>query len=133
MAAKFDWTDGGAQSFTTDLKLQGQMLDTNQPAYYTEALDGSVVEVVTVGSGQNEAIQFIRHEADDSGLRDLLDAMRRGISVTYTPDTGAPGTTFTVTAIPPVPAAEMENEGRQNLWRAGPIRLRRLDGGAFAP
>lgn len=131
--ARFQWTDGGAQSFICDLKLQGQMFSKNVPAFRTESLDGSVVEVVTVGSFQNQVTAWIRHEAAHSGLRDLAAALRRGISMTLTPDNDTPGTTFTVTAVGDVPDPELETEGKQNLFRLGPLALRRLDGGALEP
>ncbi len=132
-SARFQWTDGGAQSLILQLFVQNQTLAKFVPTFVAVALDGSVVDAITIGSGQNEAIVTIRHERDASDLRDLLSAMRRRISLTFTPDTDSPGTTFTVTAIGPVPEETMEAEGRQNLWAAGPIRLRRLDGGAFDP
>lgn len=132
-SAKFAWTDGGAQSLTLQLFLQNQTLAKNVPTFVAVSLDGSVVEAITIGSGQNEAIVTIRHERDASDLRDLLSALRRRISMTLTPDTDSPGTTFTFTAIGAVPEERLEAEGRQNLWAAGPIRLRRLDGGAFDP
>lgn len=131
--ARFQWTDGGAQSFICDLRLQGQTYSKNRPTFVTEALDGSVVEAVVIGSGQNQVTASIRHEADHSGLRDLADALSRRISMTFTPDNDTPGTTFTVTAVGQVPQPVLESAGQENLFALGPFTLRRLDGGAFEP
>ena len=132
--SKFAWTDGGAQTFTTDLHTQRQEPNKNIPVFPAAALDGSVVEVITIGSGQNEIFVTITHERDDSGLRDWRAALMRGISQVFTPDTDSPGTTFTVTAIHPIPMIRMVSEGRQSpRYSMSGIRLRRLDGGAFLP
>lgn len=133
MPSRFQWTDGGAQSFITDIRVQQQTYSKNRPAFVTESLDGTVVEAIVIGSGQNQATMSIRHERDHSGLRDLADALRRRISMTYTPDNDTPGTTFTVTAVGDVPNPALEAEGRQDLFALGPFTLRRLDGGAFEP
>ncbi len=133
MSARFQWTDGGAQSFVTVLKLQQQTYAHNRPAFVVESIDGSVVEAVVVGSGQNQIRGFIRHETDQASLRDLASALRRRLSMTFTPDNDVPGTTFTVTAVGEVPNPVQEAEGRQDLFALGPITLRRLDGGAFEP
>ena len=133
-ASKFAWTDGGAQSITLDLHVQKQAPNKNRPVFVGESLDGTAFEHVSVGSGQNEAVVNVAAEGDATGLRDWIDAIRRGISQTFTPDMDSPATTFTVTAVPPIPDIALETEGRQSpLFRVGPIRLRRLDGGAFWP
>lgn len=133
-ASKFAWTDGGAQSLTLDLHVQKQAPSKNRPVFVAESLDGTAFEHVSIGSGQNEAVVHVEAEGDATGLRDWIDAIRRGISQTFTPDVGSPGTTFTVTAVPPIPAVTIQTEGRQSpLYRVGPIVLRRLDGGAFWP
>ena len=133
-ASQFDWTDGGAQSLTLDLHTQRHAPNKNRPTFAAESLDGTALEVVSVGSGQNEAAVMIEAEGDATGLRDMIDAMRRGISMTYTPDLDSPGTTFTVQAMPPLPAIRQQSEGRQSpLFLVGPVVLRRLDGGAFWP
>lgn len=133
MSARFQWTDGGAQSFITVLKLQQQTYSKNYPAMENESIDGSVVEAIVIGSGQNQVTGYIRHETDHDALRDLASALRRRISMTFTPDNGTPGTTFTVTAVGRIPDPQLESEGRQDLFSLGPITLRRLDGGAFEP
>lgn len=133
MPARFQWTDGGAQSLITDLRLQNQAYSHHRPSFDVESIDGSVVEAIVIGSGQNQNTGYIRHEASHAELRDLASALRRRISITYTPDNDTPGTTFTVTAVGDVPDPVQEAEGRQNLWALGPITLRRLDGGAFEP
>ena len=133
-ASKFAWTDGGAQSLTLDLHTQHHEPSKNRPVYVSEALDGTALEAVSVGSGQNESLVMIQAEGDATGLRDLRDAMRRTISMTYTPDLDSPGTTFTITAIPPIPEIRQETEGvKSPLYSMGPVRLRRLDGGVFWP
>lgn len=133
-ASKFEWTDGGAQSFTTDLHVQQQVPDKNRPTHTAESLDGSVIESISVGSGQNQIVVNIEHERDDAGLRDFRDAARRSLSLTFTPDVDAAGTTFTVTAAPPVPEIIMVSEGRQSpRYALRGLILRRLDGGAFLP
>lgn len=133
-ASKFAWTDSGAQTFTTDLHVQRQEPNTNQPSFAAEALDGSVVEVISIGSGQNEVLVTVTEERDDQGLRDWRDALVRGISQVFTPDVDSPGTTFTVTAIHPIPRISMVAEGQQSpRYQMAGILLRRLDGGAFLP
>ena len=133
-ASKFTWTDSGAKTFTTDLHVQAQAPRKNRPVWIAGSLDGTVVEAISVGSGQNEIAVMVMAERDAVGLRDWRDAIRRGISQVFTPDLDAPGTTFTVTAIPPIPEIEMQSEGRQApLFVLGPIVLRRLDGGALWP
>ncbi len=133
-ASKFAWTDGGAQTFTTDLHVQSQVPNINQPVFPSQSLDGTVIEVLSVGTGQEEVWVTVTHERDDEGLRDWRDAIVRGISQVFTPDIDAPGTTFTVTAIHPIPQISMISEGQQSpRYSMTGIRLRRLDGGAFLP
>jgi len=131
MASKFQWTDGGSQSFTTDVHVQNQVPQKFRTLYPDRSLDGSVLEVISIGSGINEVSMAIRHDNDDTGLRDLHDALARGLQMTYTPDTDVPATTYTVKAVE-IGEIALEMEGRQNLWRFD-VTLARLDGGAFAP
>ena len=134
--SRFAWTDGGAQTFDTDLHTQQHRLRKNRPVFPVESLDGTVVEAISIGSGQNETAVTIMSERDRTGLRDFLDAADRRLVLTYTPDQdNASGTTFTVTAVGPVPRMpDMESEGNQSpRYTVGPIVLRRLDGGAFDP
>ena len=134
-ASKFAWTDGGAQTFTADLHVQGQVPHKNRPVAASVSLDGSVLEVITFGSSaQNEVTVMLVAERDATGLRDFREAILRGIQQVFTPDVDSPGTTFTVKAIHPIPEIQMESEGRQSpRFRLGPILLRRMDGGAFWP
>ncbi len=133
-ASKWAWTDGGAQSFTADLHVQRQSPNKNRPVFPAHSLDGTVIEVISIGSGQNEAIMHVMEERDATGLRDWHDALRRGIEQTFTPDLDSPGTTFTVKAIHPIPQIAHTSEGSQSpRFRLGPIKFRRLDGGAFWP
>lgn len=133
-ASKFAWTDGGAQTFTTSLHIQQQVPNKNRPVFPAESLDGSVIEVIVVGSGQNEILCTVTQERDDQQFRDWREAILRGISQVFTPDVDAPGTFFTVTAIHPIPLIAMVSEGLQSpRYSMVGIRLRRLDGGAFLP
>lgn len=132
-ASKFAWTDGGAQSFTCDVHVQLQTPHQHRWKKKTRSLDGTVLEVTTVGSGINEVVCAIRHDNDDTGLRDLQDALDRGLEMTFTPNLDAPGTTYTVKAVGEVAPVTLEEEGQQNLWSIPYVRLARLDGGAFAP
>lgn len=133
-ASKWEWTDGGAQSFTADLHIQKQEPNLNRPVYVAESLDGSVIEAISIGSGQEEIRCVVTEERDATGLRDFQDALRRRLSMTFTPDLDAPGTTFTVTAAGGVPQVQMVSEGNQSpRYGLGPITLRRLDGGSFWP
>lgn len=132
-ASKFAWTDGGAQSFTCDVHVQNQMPQKHRWKKKTRSLDGTVLEVTTVGSGINELDVAIRHDLDHTGLRDLRDALDRGLQMTYTPDIDVPGTTYTVKAVGEVAEIALEAEGRQNMFAIPHVRLARLDGGAFPP
>ena len=90
--------------------------------------------MIVVGSGQNEIFCNVTEERDDETLRDWREALQRGISQVFTPDVDAPGTTFTVKAIHPIPAIDIIAEGVQSpRYAMVGIRLRRLDGGAFLP
>jgi hypothetical protein len=131
-ASRFQWTDSGAQSFITDVHVQNQVPEKVRSLFPARSLDQTVVEVVSVGSGVNQVSILIVAERDDTGLRDFQDAAKRGISITYTPDNaGAPGTTYTVTAVA-VGEIRLDRRGRQDLFTL-PLTLARLDGGAFAP
>ena len=136
MRDDLDIADGGAQTFDTDLHTQQHRLAKNRPVFVVPSLDGTVIEAISIGSGQNQCSIMIMEERDRTGLRDWLDALDRRISMTYTPDQdNASGTTFTVTAVGPVPRMlEMSSEGAQSpRYNVGPIMLRVLDGGAFDP
>lgn len=130
-ASRFQWADGGAQSFITDLHVQNQTPDKARSLFPSRSIDKAVLEVVSVGSGINEVSVVVRHERDDTGIRDLQDAARRGLEFTYTPDNDAPGTTFTVKAVR-IGSIRLESEGRQDMFSL-PLTLARLDGGAFSP
>ena len=129
--SRFEWADGGAQSLITDLHVQNQTLEKVRSLFPSRSLDKAVLEVVSVGSGINEVSLVVRHERDDTELRDLQDAAKRGLAFTYTPNNDAPGTTFTVKAVR-VGQITLEREGRQDMF-ALPLTLARLDGGAFSP
>ena len=131
MASRFQWTDSGAQSFITDIHVQNQVPTEAYAAFPERSLDGSVLEVVTVAGGIKELDIVIRHDLDHAALVTLRTAARRGLQFTYTPDNDTPGTTFTVKAVE-VGEVVIEGQGRQNLF-ALPMRLARLDGGAFGP
>ena len=131
-ASRFQWTDSGAQSFITDVHVQNQVPEKVRSLFPARSLDQSVVEVLSVGGGVNQVALLIFAERDDTGLRDFQDAAKRGISITYTPDNvGAPGTTFTVTAVE-VGGIGIDRRGRQDMFTLS-LTLARLDGGAFAP
>jgi hypothetical protein len=130
-ASRFQWADGGAQSFITDLHVQNQTPEQTRSLFPARSIDKAVLEVVSVGSGINEVSVVVRHERDDTGLRDLQDAAKRGLEFTYTPDNDVPGTTFTVKAVR-VGHIRLESEGRQDMFSL-PLTLARLDGGAFSP
>lgn len=133
-ASRFQWTDGGAQSFVTDLHAQNQVPEKVYSTYGNRSLDKSAIEVVTVGSGVREMTVTIMAERNVSSLRAFQAAAKRGLSFTYTPDNvGAPGTTYTVTAVPgSVGKIGIDPRGRQDMFTLT-LTLARLDGGVFPP
>lgn len=133
-ASRFQWTDGGAQSFISDLHVQDQTPDKAYSIYGDRSLDQTAIEVITVGSGINEVTVTIGAERDVTGLRDLRAAMLRGLQFTYTPDNvGAPGTTYTVKAVPgSIGPIRIDGRGKQDLFTMT-ATLAALGGGAFAP
>ena len=131
MASRFQWTDSGAQSFITKIHTQHQVPTEFYATFPGRALDGSVLEVVTVGSGVKGIDVAVRHETDHASLVSLRSAALRGLEFTYTPDNDTPGTTFTVKSVRTGDIG-LEGEGRQNLFSLT-LRLARLDGGAFGP
>lgn len=127
--SRFQWTDGAAKSFITDLHVQRQIPNAAYSTYFSRSLDKAALEVVTVGSGVFEITMTIEAERDFTKIRNLRAAALRGIEFTYTPDNDNPGTTYTVKAVM-VGRVGLDRRGRQDMFTLT-LTLARLDGGAF--
>ena len=129
VVSKFEWTDGGAQTFTTDEQVQN--IRPRQMKYRADeaSLDGTVRVVTTLGSGVEEILFDIRIEADGAKLKDFLAAGLDGKAINFIYDVNDdPGTRFDSTELMSHGRIELEFRGRLKLWMCRNVVLRRLSG-----
>jgi len=127
--AKFDWTDGGAQSLTLALKLQTPIAAHDKERHTAISLDRTKHEVLVVGAGAKEAIVSIRVDSQMKETDDFIESGLDGIALTMTPDTATPATTIPVQMMA---ASRIELEwDNLKVYRVRMLRFRRLDGLTF--
>jgi len=129
MPSKFAWTDqdSGGQTLTLKIQTQNRVPHWWQRTFDNWSLDGTVREVVTVGVPLHQLSLSIRYDPDDDQIAALIRDGLAGITITYTPDTGSPGTTAAVQLVS-ASRLRLEREGRQNIFAVDELVLRRLDG-----
>lgn len=103
--------------------------------YQSWSLDGSNLEVLTVGDGHDELVATVRFETDPWGLLDVLEAGADGYTIEYAPSKAA-GVWYPLKLVEPSGAAldlARDSSGRGRLGAHEiQIRVRRVDGGALS-
>jgi hypothetical protein len=132
MASAIVWTESSNEyALVTNLPLQVRVPGHHQMRYSAVSEDGSVREVLTVGSGQDELVIDFRHEYAAKILDDAQRAGADGIDLILVPDVTDQNRSFTVQLIQ---ASKIQRDGKigeaaqtyKTQWR-----VRRMDGGAL--
>lgn len=96
------------------------------------SLDGSNLEVLTIGSGLPEITALVRFSDDPWGLLDLLEAGADGYTLTYYPSLAVPATNYPFLLVEPSATTIQllrDASERGPIEHAIQLRLRRVDGG----
>lgn len=107
--------------------------------FIKDSLDYTVREVIVVGAGVEEMWGTIRYDNEPDKLKAMLRHGLEGVTLTYYPNLGVPGTNYPclLVEINNGDGDEAEITPDTDLWFKGAymatIRMRRTDGGNFDP
>jgi hypothetical protein len=129
--SSFDWTLGGAQNLTLEELIQNIVPMHFQRRYPSQSIDGTVVEVVTVGSMLYQIACSIRVDTQGAEIDEMISAGLNGIPITLTYNDDSPGTFSEACQLIEASPIGLEFDGRLQLYHAQRLVWRRLDGGNF--